>query len=92
MKNLLDLLSASAARNPQRAAIVFEDRSVSYEWLEKATTCLAKWFLQQGCRPGDRIAFYWPNSIEIAELYFACFKAGLIAVPVNIMMKPHEVA
>jgi long-chain acyl-CoA synthetase len=92
MKNLGDLLSASAARNPQRAAIVFEDESVSYEWLDEATTRLAKWFLQQGCKPGDRIAFYWPNSIEIAELYFACFKAGLIAVPVNIMMKPHEAA
>ncbi|HYZ85598.1 MAG TPA: AMP-binding protein [Bryobacteraceae bacterium] len=92
MKNLGDLLSASAARNPQQAAIAFEDRSISYEWLEQATTHLAQWFLQQGCKPGDRVAFYWPNSIETAELYFACFKAGLIAVPVNVMMKAHEVA
>jgi long-chain acyl-CoA synthetase len=92
MKNLGDLLSASAARNPQQAAIAFEDRSISYEWLEQATTRLAQWFLQQGCKPGDRIAFYWPNSIETAELYFACFKAGLIAVPVNVLMKAHEVA
>src|ERR1700722_2223467 len=92
MKNLGDFLSASAARNPQQAAIAFEDRSISYEWLEQATTRLAKWFLQQGCKPGDRIAFYWPNSIETAELYFACFKAGLIAVPVNVLMTAHEVA
>ena len=92
MKNLGDLLSASATRNPQRAAIIFEDKSVSYEALEQNTTRLAKWFLQQGCKPGDRIAFYWPNSIEIAELYFACFKAGLIAVPVNVLMKAHEVS
>jgi long-chain acyl-CoA synthetase len=92
MKNLRDLLSASAARNPHQTAIVFEDRSVSYEWFEQATTRLAQWFLQQGCKPGDRIAFYWPNSIETAELYFACFKAGLIAVPVNVLMKAPEVA
>lgn len=92
MKNLGDLLSASAARNPQQTAIAFGYRSISYEWLEQATTRLAQWFLQQGCRPGDRIAFYWPNSIETAELYFACFKAGLIAVPVNVLMKAHEVA
>jgi long-chain acyl-CoA synthetase len=92
IKNLGDLLSASAARNPQQAAIAFEDKSISYEWLEQATTRLAKWFLQQGCKPGDRIAFYWPNSIETAELYFACFKAGLIAVPVNVLMTAHEVA
>jgi long-chain acyl-CoA synthetase len=92
MKNLGDLLSASAARNPQQVAIAFEDRSISYEWLEQATTRLAQWFLQQGCKAGDRIAFYWPNSIETAELYFACFKAGLIAVPVNVQMKAYEVA
>ena len=72
MRNLGDLLSASAARNPQKAAIAFEDRSISYESLEQATTRLARWFLQQGYKPGDRIAFYWPNSIEAAELYFAC--------------------
>jgi long-chain acyl-CoA synthetase len=92
IKNLGDLLSASAARNPQKAAIDFEHRSISYESLEQATTRLARWFLQQGCKPGDRIAFYWPNSIEAAELYFACFKARLIAVPVNVLMKAHELA
>jgi acyl-CoA synthetase (AMP-forming)/AMP-acid ligase II len=92
MTNLGDLLTASAARNPQQAVIAFEDRGISYEWLEQATTRLAQWFLQQGCKTGDRIAFYWPNSIETAELYFACFKAGLIAVPVNVLMKAHEVA
>jgi long-chain acyl-CoA synthetase len=92
MTNLGGLLSASAARNPQQAAITFEDRSISYEWLEQSTTRLAQWFLQQGCKLGDRIAFYWPNSIETAGLYFACFKAGLIAVPVNVLMKAHEVA
>jgi long-chain acyl-CoA synthetase len=92
MKNLGELLSASAARNSQQVAIAFENSSISYECLEQATTCLAQWFLQQGCKAGDRIAFYWPNAIETAELYFACFKAGLIAVPVNVLMKAQEVA
>src|SRR5258708_17303115 len=45
MKNLGDLLSASAARDPQQAAIAFEDRSISYEWLEQGTTRLPTyWF------------------------------------------------
>ena len=50
-RNLGDLLSASAARNPQKAAIAFEDRNISYESLEQATTRLAQWFVQQGCNP-----------------------------------------
>src|SRR5207249_349392 len=52
----------------------------------------AQRLLQQGCRPGDRVAIHWANSIEVVTLFFACFKAGLIAVPVNVRMKAPEIA
>ena len=45
---------------------------------DQAATSLARWFLDRGCEPGDRIALYWPNSIAMAKLLFACFKAGLV--------------
>jgi acyl-CoA synthetase (AMP-forming)/AMP-acid ligase II len=88
--NLGNLLSASAARNPQKTACVFENESISYEQLDRSTTSLARWFLLQGCKPGDRIAIHWPNSIDTVMLFFACFKAGMIAVPVNVRMKAPE--
>ena len=90
--NMGNLLSASAERNPRKTAIILENESVSYEQLDRSTTSLARWFLRQGCKPGDRIAFHWPNSIETVKLFFACFKAGMIAVPVNVRMKPPEIA
>jgi long-chain acyl-CoA synthetase len=90
--NLGNLLSASAARNPRKTACVFENESISYELLDRSTTSVARWFLQQGCEPGDRIAVHWPNSIEAVTLSFACFKAGMIAVPVNVRLKAPEVA
>jgi long-chain acyl-CoA synthetase len=90
--NMRNLLSASAERNPRKTAIILENESVSYEQLDRSTTSLAQWFLRHGCKPGDRIAFYWPNSIETVKLFFACFKAGMIAVPVNVRMKPPEIA
>src|SRR4029077_8124616 len=89
--NLGNLLSASAARNPRKTACVFENEGISYEQLDRSTTSLARWFLRQGCKPGDRIAVHWPNSIETVMLFFACFKAGMIAVPVNVRMKAAEV-
>ncbi len=92
MMNLGNLLSASAARNPRKTACILENESISYEQLDRSTTSLARWFLQQGCKPGDRIAIHWPNSIETVTLFFACFKAGMIAVPVNVRMKAPEVA
>ena len=89
--HLGELLRSSAAQNPQRAALVFDNRSVSYEELNRSTTRLAEWFLRSGLRAGDRIAIHWSNSVEVAKLFFACFKAGLIAVPVNVRMKAPEI-
>lgn len=90
--NIANVLTASAERNPKKAAIVLENESISYEQLDRATTSLARWFLRQGLKPGDRIAFSWPNSIETVKLFFASFKAGMIAVPISVRMKTPEVA
>jgi acyl-CoA synthetase (AMP-forming)/AMP-acid ligase II len=89
--NLGNLLTASALRNPHKAALIFQEESVSYEQLDATTTSLAQALLAQGCQPGDRIALHWPNSIEMAKLLFACFKAGLIAVPINLFLKAPEI-
>jgi long-chain acyl-CoA synthetase len=53
---------------------------------------MAQWLLAQGCQPGDRIALYWPNSIDLVKLLFACFKARLVAVPIYTQMKATETA
>lgn len=85
--NLGNLLTASALRNPHKAALIFQEESVSYEQLDATTTSLAQALPAHGCQPGDRIAFHWPNSIEMATLLFACFKAGLVAVRINLFLR-----
>jgi long-chain acyl-CoA synthetase len=89
--NLGNSLSTSAARNPRKSAIAIENESIPYEELEHSSASLARWLLRQGCKPGDRVAIHWPNSIEMVKLLFACFKAGMIAVPVNVRLKALEV-
>jgi long-chain acyl-CoA synthetase len=85
-------LRNSAARNPQKPAVICGSQIASYEALDRSTDALARWLLQQGLEPGDRVALHWCNSIEVVNLYFACFKAGLIAVPVNNRLKAPEIA
>jgi long-chain acyl-CoA synthetase len=89
--NLGNLVTVSVLRNPHKAAPIFQEESVSYEQLDATTTSLAQALLAQGCQPGDCIALHWPNSIEMAKLLFACFKAGLIAVPINLFLKAPEI-
>src|SRR5690242_1629234 len=90
--NLGTMLALSAAKCPNKPAVICGDRIVSYEELDRSTDRLAHWLLAQSLEPGDRVAIHWLNSVEVVNLYFACFKAGLIAVPVNNRLKPQEIA
>ena len=87
------MLDSTAAKNPHKTALIERDgEAICYETLSASTDRLARWFVECGLRPGDRVAIHWPNSIATAQFYFAAFKAGLIAVPVNLRLKPAEIA
>jgi len=90
--NLGDLLRDRGAQHPDAPLLFCRDRALSYGELNTTTEILARWFVRQGLTPGDRIAIQWPNEIEAVELYFAAFKAGLIVVPINLRLKPGEIA
>ncbi len=89
--DLGNLLHARAMENPEKAALFCADGKMSYRVLDETSTRLARWFLEQGLRPGERVAVHWSNSFEVVQLYFALFKAGLIAVAVNVRLKPAEI-
>jgi long-chain acyl-CoA synthetase len=86
------MLRHSAVRNPQKIAFICGGHTVTYEALDRSTNALARWLLREGLDQGDRVAIHWSNSVEVVNLYFACFKAGLIAVPVNNRLKAAEIA
>jgi long-chain acyl-CoA synthetase len=46
--------------------------------------------LAQRLRPNDRVALVMKNSPQYVELLFACWHAGLCAVPVNAKLHPRE--
>ena len=85
-------LRQSAAQNPRKPALVCGDQAISYESLNRSTDALGRWLLGQGLEPGDRVAIHWQNAVETVNLYFACFKAGLIAVPVIAAWVGHGMA
>jgi long-chain acyl-CoA synthetase len=90
--NLGGLLRQASLTNPDGIALVCGEERLSFEGLDQSTDALARWLLRTGLEPGDRIAIHWSNSLEVVQLYFACFKAGLIAVPLNNRLKAPEIA
>lgn len=84
------LLRQVAVSHGQKTAIVVKNSQISYEELDRATEEIAASLLER-CQPGDRIAVRWPNSIETVKLIFACGKAGLICVPINVQLCKPEI-
>ena len=90
--NLSQRLHATASRLDAKTAVICGDEVVSYQELDRASRAIARGLLHEGLRPGDRVAVHSANSVYAVKLILACFHAGLIAVPVNIRLKPAEVA
>jgi long-chain acyl-CoA synthetase len=90
--NLGQLLRTRATTTPDGVALFCGNRTTTFGELDRSSDRLARWLLCQGLHPGERVAVQWPNALEVVQFYFAAFKAGLIAVPINLRLKPAETA
>jgi acetyl-CoA synthetase len=59
-----------------------ETRSISFAALYVETGRLANYLKSLGLERGDRVALVMPMAPEIVTILYACFKLGLIAVPI----------
>lgn len=89
---LADAVRTAAARTPDKLALVVEKHTWSFADFDEVTERMALALAAMGIRPGDRVALHFTNGFEIAACYYACFKAGAIAVPLNTRMKGPELA
>ncbi|WP_419879185.1 long-chain-fatty-acid--CoA ligase [Brevibacillus centrosporus] len=90
--NVGDILKRSAARFPHKTALIEGDRRISYKECNAWVNKVARGLLALGLRHGDRLAILASNSIEFVLVYFACAKAGITIVPINLALHPHEVS
>ncbi len=88
---LNDLLRAGLAADPDAVAIESAYRSLSWAALEEESARLANGYLGLGLEPGDRLASLMPNRIALVVHYLACFKAGLVATPLNYRYTAREI-
>ncbi|MDB4444495.1 long-chain-fatty-acid--CoA ligase [bacterium] len=90
--NVGRFLSVSAAKYPDKTALIQGDRKVSYRRFNNRVNRLANKLLGLGVKKGDKASLYFHNSIEWAEIYFALSKIGAVAVPINFRLKGDELA
>lgn len=92
MAPLHELLEAAAARDPDRAAIVSDERTLSYQELLDETARCAGWLASAGVERGDRVAVLLPNRLEIVTVALAASRLGAIFVVLNSEIKPFQLA
>ncbi len=89
--NLAGLLEHAAARWPQLPALALGATVVAdYAMLGRRVAALAHWLRGTGLAPGARVALVSRNVPAYIEALFACWWAGLVAVPVNARLHAKE--
>jgi acyl-CoA synthetase (AMP-forming)/AMP-acid ligase II len=88
--NVGDLLTRSAARYPERLALVEGARRLTYQQLNALANRTAHALAGLGLRRGAAVALMSTNNIEFLAVYFACAKLGLVCVPINLFWRHKE--
>jgi long-chain acyl-CoA synthetase len=86
------LLRRAAAAAPEAPAVLGADTEWTYRALDRATDSVAASLIGQGIRDGEHVALYCPNGIDFVIAYVGILKAGAVAVPINLLLNPREVA
>lgn len=87
-----DFLYASAARSPDKTALVCQNQRLSYAEIDEMTNRLANALIAAGVRRGDRVALFLDNSVEAVIGVFAVLKAGGVFVMINPTTKQDKLA
>jgi len=95
-----DLLDRRAEEIPTQEAIVYScypefggalDIRLTYHEYRKRVDAIARGLLALGLKKGDHIAVWAVNLPEWPLLELAAFKAGLVSITINPVLRAHEV-
>jgi fatty-acyl-CoA synthase len=86
------MIRASAQRFGEADALVFPDRRVSYDALNRNARRWAAAFIALGVKPGQNIGLFMPTCIEFIDAFYGAAMAGAVAAPVNARYQTHELA
>jgi O-succinylbenzoic acid--CoA ligase len=83
-------LAQRAQTCPDRAALIAEGRSLTYEELEADATTAARRLAARGVRRGATVTLELPVGADYVVLLHALMKLGAIAQPLNTRLAPPE--
>ncbi len=89
---LYELMRRTAQANPDRQAIDFMGKRMSYGQLWLQTRRFARALQDLGVERGDRVAIMLPNSPQFVIAFYGTLLAGAVAVNTNPLYTPRELS
>ena len=86
------LLEHQARLTPHRLAVICGDTRLTYDQIDALASQVAGGLRSLGLGPGDHIALSCPNTPHFPIAYFGILKLGGVVVPLNVLLKPREIA
>ncbi len=84
-------LDNTAARVPNRIAIVFGGMELTYGELRELSCRFASALLDFGIKKGDRIAINLPNCPQFAIAYYGLLRIGAVFTPLSPLLSQKEI-
>jgi long-chain acyl-CoA synthetase len=89
--NLSNIIDRAAACFADKPALIFGKRVYSYGELQDSVNRIASHLVNEGLKPGDRVALYAPNSPQWVASYYGIIRAGGVVVCLNPVYKGFEI-
>ena len=88
---LHELLEVSARNSPQKIAVVYGTRKISYVQLDSLSNQFANALTKLDIAKGDRVALFLPNIPQFIIAYFGILKAGATVTAISPLYREREV-
>jgi len=89
--NVGSLLTIQANKFPDRTALIYGNRRLTYRQFNQRTSQMANALLHFGLQKGDRVATLLFNSHELVEVFMGAAKIGGVFTPINFRLASEEV-
>ena len=90
--NFSNIIAHHVAENPEKTAIIFGDRRISYRELDQLINRVAGGLRARGYAQGDVVSLFLPSLPDLIISYLGTVRAGLTVNVVNAMLKEQEIA
>ncbi|WOO40330.1 class I adenylate-forming enzyme family protein [Rubellicoccus peritrichatus] len=91
-KGLGDLLDRNVEVQPDAPCLYYGESIITFADIHRNAERLAIALSHSGIQTGDRVAVMMLNRPEMVYAFFACFRLGVLVVPLNTRYKRREIA